>query len=67
MLTLIFLKNNKSLEHLNILLRIFFVTGVFQNFDVDFWPLLKAEKVLAPKQFWRDKKFSSKFYFLSSI
>ena len=25
----------------------------FQNFDVDFSPLLKAEKVLAPKQFWR--------------
>ena len=43
------LKNNKSLEHLNVLLRIFFVSGVFQNFDVDFWPLLKAEKVLAPK------------------
>ena len=30
-------------------------------------PLLKAEKVLAPKQFWREKIFSSKFYFLSSI
>jgi hypothetical protein len=26
------LKNNKSLEHLNVLLRIFFVSGVFQNF-----------------------------------
>ena len=30
-LTLIWLKNNKSLEHLNVLLRIFFVSGVFQN------------------------------------
>jgi len=48
------LKNNKSLEHLNVLLRIFFVLGVFQNCDVDFW--LKAEKVLAPKQYWRKKK-----------
>ena len=61
------MKNNKSLEHLNVLLRIFFVSGVFQNFDVDFWPLLKEEKVLAPKQFCRKKNFSSKFYFLSSI
>ena len=57
MLTLIFLKNNKRLEHLNFLLHIFFVSGVFQNFDVDFWPLLKAEKVLAPKQFWQKKIF----------
>ena len=62
-----FFKNNKSLEHLNVLLRIFFDLGVFQNFNVDFWPLLKAEKVLALKQFWRKKFFSSKFYFLSSI
>jgi hypothetical protein len=54
------------LEHLNVLLRIFFVLGVFQNFDVDFWPLLKAEKVLPPT-FTGKKKFSSKFYFLSSI
>jgi hypothetical protein len=61
------LKNNKSLEQLNVLLRNFFDSGVFQNFDVDFWPLLKAEKVLAPKQFWWKKIFSSKFYFLSSI
>jgi hypothetical protein len=67
MLTLIFLKNNECLKHLNVLLRIFFVSGVFQNFDVDFWPLLKAEKVLAPKQFWREIFFSSKFYFISSI
>ena len=61
------MKNNKSLEHLNVLLRIFFVSGVFQNYEVDFWPLLKVEKVLAPKQFWRENFFSSKFYFLSSI
>ena len=61
MLTRIFLKNNKSLEHVNVLLRIFFVSGVFQNFDVDFWPLLKAEKELAPKQFWR------KFFFLQNF
>ena len=58
------MKNNKSLEQLNVLLRIFFVSGVFQNFDVDFWPLLKAEKVLAPKQFWREKKnFLKNFIF----
>ena len=67
MSTLTFLKNKKSLEHFNVLLRIFFVSGVFQHFDVDFWPLLKAEKVLAPKQFWRKIFFSLKFYFLSSI
>ena len=35
-LTLIFLKNNKSLEHLKVLLRIFFVLGIFENFVVDF-------------------------------
>ena len=29
------------------------VKNVFKNFDVDFWPLLKAEK----KQFWQKKKF----------
>ena len=43
-------------------MRIFFVSGVFQKFYVDFWPLLKAEKVLPPKQFWQKKK-----YFLSFI
>jgi hypothetical protein len=57
------LKYNKSLEHLNVSLRIFFVSGVFQNFYVDFWPLLKAEKVLAPKQFWREKNFLQNFIF----
>ena len=50
------------MEHLNVLLRFFFVSGVFLNFDVDFWPLLKAEKVLAPKQFW-PKKFLQNFIF----
>ena len=62
-----FWKMYKSLEHLYVLLRIFFVSGVFKNFDVDFLPLLKAKKVLAPKQFWRKIFFSSKFHFLSSI
>jgi hypothetical protein len=35
MLTYFFFKNSKILEHLNVLLRIFFVSGVFQNFDVE--------------------------------
>ena len=56
-------KNNKSFEHLKILFRIFFVLGVFQKFDVDIWPLLKAEKVLTPKQFWQEKKFLQNFIF----
>ena len=34
---------NNSLEHLNVLLLIFFVSGVFQNFEVDFWLLLKGK------------------------
>jgi hypothetical protein len=51
------------LEHLNVLLRIFFVSGFIQNFDVDFWPLLKAEKVHPPKQFWRKKNFLQNFIF----
>ena len=59
--------NNKSLEHFNVLLRIFFAKDVFQNFDVDFWLLLKAEKVLPPKRFLREKKFSFNFFSLSSI
>ena len=48
----------------NVLLRIFFVSGVFQNFDVDFWPLLKAEKVLPRSNFGGKKKFlhNSIFY-----
>jgi hypothetical protein len=41
------------MEHLTVLLRIFFVSGIFQNFDFDFWPLQKAEKVLAQNQFNR--------------
>jgi hypothetical protein len=37
------------------------VFDVFQSFDVDFWPLLKTEKVLPPS------RFGGKFYFLPSI
>ena len=51
------------MEQLNVLLRIFFVSGVFQKIYVDFWHLLKAEKVHAPKQFWQEKKFSQNFFF----
>ena len=45
------------MEQLNILLRIFFISEVFQNFDFDVWPLLKAEKVLPLKQFCRENFF----------
>ena len=51
------------MEHLNVLVRIFFVSGIFFNFDVNFWPLIKAEKVIAPKQFWREKNFLKNFIF----
>ena len=27
-----------------------YVSGVFQNLEVDFWPLLKAEKVFSPSR-----------------
>ena len=57
------MKNNISLEHSNVLLRIFFVSGVFQNFEVDFWPLLMAEKVLPPNRFWREFFFPKNFIF----
>ena len=60
---LILKKNNKSLEHLNILLHIFLVSSVFQNFEVDFWPLLKAEKVLPPSRFWRENFISLNLIF----
>jgi hypothetical protein len=40
-----------------------FVSDIFKNFDVDIWPLLKAEKVLHPKQFWRGKNFLQNFIF----
>ena len=61
-------KNNKSLEYLNVLLRIFFVRCVFQKFYVDFCFFTKGGKSDCPlKQFWRKKKVSSKFYYLSSI
>ena len=52
----------KKFETFKRLIAHLFVSSVFQNFDVDFWPLLKAEKVLPPKLFWQIK-FSSKFYF----
>ena len=52
-----YILNNKSLEHLNILLCIFFVSSVFQNFDVDVWPLLKADKVLPQQRLWQKKNF----------
>ena len=64
---LIFLKNTKSLKHLKVALRIFCVSGIFQNFDVDFWPSLKAEKSTSPEAILARKKNSSKFYFMSSI
>ena len=48
---LILTKNNNSLEHLNVLLCIFFMSCVVNKFDVHFWSLLswkrryrKAEK-----------------------
>ena len=48
------------MEHLNVLLRIFFV---FQNFDVDFWPLIKAEKCLPRSNFGGKKNFLENFIF----
>ena len=63
MLTLIFWKDNKRLEHLNVLLFIFFVLGVFKNFYVEFLPLLKAEKVLPPSRFWRENFLFFKILF----
>ena len=60
------MKNNKSLEHLNVLLRIFFVSGVFQNL-MSIFGLYKRLKSACPKAILAEKNFSSKFYFLSSI
>ena len=65
------------MDYLDYTWRIFFVSGVFPNF-YDFWPLLKAEKVLPWSRFRREKCFpeadfggifffSSKFYFFSFI
>ena len=65
MLTWIFLKNNKIFEHLNVLLRIFFVSGVFKILMLIFG--LLAEKVLAPKQFWRNFFFFIFFHPFESI
>ena len=39
------------------------VSGIFQNFDVDFWPLLKAEKVLPRSNFGGKKIFLQNFIF----
>ena len=52
-----FWKNNKSFEHLIILLRIFFVLGVFKKFDVHFWTLPEAEKVRSWNSFCRNLYF----------
>ena len=59
----VFWKNNKGLKHLTILLRIFFVLGVFKNLDVHFFTLLKAEKVRSSSSSF----FSSNFFFISLI
>ena len=47
-----YLKNNNSLEHLNVLF-IFFVLGVFKNFDIHFWTLKQKSEIL--KQFLTGK------------
>ena len=62
---MIFLKNNKSLKQLKFkrLIAIFFVSGVFQNFDIDFWPLLKAEKVIPQSNFGGKNIFLQNFIF----
>ena len=67
MLTCFFWKNNNSLEHWKILLRIFILSSVFKNFDVNFSTLLKAEKVRSWISFWREFFFLHKFHFLSLI
>ena len=50
--------------YLNVLLRIFFVSGVFENFDVHFWTLLKAKKARSWSSFWQEFK---RFHFISLI
>jgi hypothetical protein len=45
---------------------IFFVSGVFLNFDVDFWPLLKAEKLI-PRSILAKKKKSLIIVLIRSI
>ena len=39
------------------------VSDVFQNFDVHFWTLLKAEKVRSWSSFWRKKNIFLKIKF----
>ena len=55
-----FFLNTQNSDHLIVICRFFFVLGVFQNVDFDFWPLLKTEKVLPQRKFGREKMFSSK-------
>ena len=59
-----FFQKQKNSGHLNLLWRIFFTSGVFENFEVDFWPLLKEKKGRSRSRFWREKIFSLKFFFL---
>ena len=61
--TLIFLKNNKVWNIQTSYCASFFVSGVFQNFEVNFWPLLKAEKVRPPNRIWRKNLFLQNFIF----
>ena len=44
-------KKKSYLEHFIVLWLIFFVTGVFQNFDVDFWHLLTRKKYFPEADF----------------
>ena len=52
------------MEHLNILIGIFFVSGDFQNFDVDFWPeqFTKDGKNTLPQQILERKLFFLKIF-----
>ena len=57
-----FLTNKYSLEHLNVLLSIFFIWHVFKNFDVHFWILLMEVKVRS----WAEAVFR-RIYFLKNF
>ena len=50
-LKLDFYQNKQNWEHLYV----FFVLGVFPNFDVHFWPVLKVENDLSLSKFWQEK------------
>ena len=41
----------------------FLVLVFFKNFDVDFWSLLKTEKVFSPSRFWQENSFLQNFIF----